>query len=240
MDIAVVLVALPLALPLALMIALAVFIDSPGHVVYRSRRAGRGGAEFKMLKFRTMIEEAGGPPLSAKDDKRYTPLGRTLAASRLDELPQLWNVLRGDMSIIGPRPEVAEFVAAFPQEYEEILRVRPGLTGPTQVAYAWEGRVLAAAQEHERARLYRDAILPLKVAIDLAWVRRGPALSDLLILVQTALLPMRHLTLLLAPPMSGGSDRQGRALPAATAVLLLLAVLTLTGLFVSQAQVRAY
>src|SRR3954468_8860839 len=143
LDLAIVVLATPLVLLLGGVIALAVWLDSPGPVLYRSRRIGKGGRPFDMLKFRTMIKDAAGPPLSARGDDRYTPLGRTLAYSRLDELPQLINVLRGDMRLVGPRPELEDFVRDFPDEYERILSVPPGLTGPSQLEYAWEGDVLA-------------------------------------------------------------------------------------------------
>src|SRR5215213_5549425 len=136
LDLVCVAVALPFALLVGATIACAVFLDSPGPIFYRSRRIGRGGRPFDMLKFRTMVRDAAGPPISAHGDERYTPLGRTLANLRLDELPQVWNVIRGDMRLVGPRPEVADFVMHFPAEYERILSVPPGLTGPAQVEYA--------------------------------------------------------------------------------------------------------
>ena len=172
-------------LPLGLLVALAVFLDSPGPVIYRSQRIGKGGLVFEMLKFRTMERDAEGPPLSAAGDERYTPLGRRLALSRLDELPQIWNVLKGDMRLVGPRPEVEGFVAAYAGEYERILSVPPGLTGPAQVEYAWEGEVLAKAQAVDRARVYRESIQPYKLAIDLAYVKHHGVLGDLALLART-------------------------------------------------------
>ena len=190
LDLVLVVLALPFALAVAALLTLAVFIDSPGPVLYRSRRIGRGGRPFDMLKFRTMVRDGLGPPLSAKDDERYTPLGRTLARSRLDELPQLWNVLVGDMRLVGPRPELEEFVRDFPAEYERILSVPPGLTGPAQVEYAWEGDVLAMAQAVDRARVYRESILPYKLAIDLAYAERHTVAGDLGLLLRTLILPV--------------------------------------------------
>jgi lipopolysaccharide/colanic/teichoic acid biosynthesis glycosyltransferase len=189
LDLVLVALVLPFAVVAGAVLAIAVFVDSPGPVLYRSRRIGRGGQVFEMLKFRTMVRDAAGPPVSARGDARYTPLGRTLASSRLDELPQLWNVLRGDMRLVGPRPEVETFVREFPDEYERILSVPPGLTGPAQVEYAWEGEVLARAQEVDRARVYRESILPLKLAIDLRYVERHSVLGDLWLLLRTAWLP---------------------------------------------------
>ena len=190
LDIALVVLTLPIALLLGALLALAVFLDSPGPVLYRSSRIGRGGRPFAMLKFRTMVRDAAGPVVSAHGDARYTPLGRLLARSRLDELPQLVNVVRGEMRLVGPRPELEEFVSAFPDEYERILSVPPGLTGPAQVEYAWEGEVLARAQLVDRARMYRESLLPLKVAIDLRYAERHSVRGDLLLLVRTAVLPV--------------------------------------------------
>jgi lipopolysaccharide/colanic/teichoic acid biosynthesis glycosyltransferase len=189
-DVALLLLALPFALVIGAVVAVAVFLDSPGPVLYRSVRIGRGGRPFEMLKFRTMVRDAAGPPLSVERDERYTPLGRTLAGSRLDELPQLWNVLRGDMRMVGPRPELEEFVRDFPTEYERILSVPPGLTGPAQVEYAWEGEVLAVAQVVDRARVYRESILPYKLAIDMAYAERRSLAGDLLLLLRTLALPL--------------------------------------------------
>jgi lipopolysaccharide/colanic/teichoic acid biosynthesis glycosyltransferase len=189
LDLTLVVLALPMALVTGAVLALAVFLDSPGPVLYRSRRIGRGGRPFSMLKFRTMVTGSAGPLLSAHGDERYTPLGRTLARSRLDELPQLWNVLRGEMRLVGPRPEIEEFVREFPDEYERILSVPPGLTGPSQVEYAWEGEVLARARAVDRARLYRESILPLKLAIDLRYAERHHVRGDLWLLARTVALP---------------------------------------------------
>jgi lipopolysaccharide/colanic/teichoic acid biosynthesis glycosyltransferase len=234
LDVTLVVLSLPVALLVGFAIALAVLIDSPGPVLYRSRRIGRGGLPFDMLKFRTMVRDAAGPPLSARGDERYTPLGRTLASSRLDELPQLWNVLRGEMRLVGPRPEVEDFVQAFPDAYERILSVPPGLTGPAQVAYAWEGEILARAQAVDRARVYRDEILPYKVAIDLAYARRHSVRSDLMLLARTLLLPAvrlgRRVHTLLAGP-----DGRPDAARVAAAMLLAGSVLALVVLVAAEA-----
>ena len=234
LDLVLVLVVLPLALAVGLVLALAVFIDSPGPVFYRSVRIGRGGRPFAMLKFRTMRDGAGGPPLSAAHDERYTPLGRSLAASRLDELPQLWNVVKGDMRLVGPRPEVGEFVAAFPAEYETILGVPPGLTGPAQLVYATEGRVLA--QVEDRAEYYRTHLLPLKVEIDVDYARRHSLWRDLRILLVTPFLPVRQIAAALLSGL-GGMDAGGRslALRAVPALLLVVATVALTGLLIADA-----
>ncbi len=224
-DLVVVLLVMPFALVAAAVIATAVLLDSPGPVLYRSRRIGRGGRSFDMLKFRTMVRDAEGPPLSARSDERYTPIGRTLAYSRLDELPQLWNVLRGDMRLVGPRPELEAFVREFPEEYERILSVPPGLTGPAQVEYAWEGEVLAQARAVDRAALYRESILPLKLAIDLRYVQRHSVAGDLVLLVRTALLPL----------VRGWRRVDASAAGLAVAVLMGAAVVGLAILLVAEA-----
>ena len=224
---------LPFALLFGLLLALAVFLDSPGPVFYRSRRIGRGGRPFAMLKFRTMVRDATGPPVSAHGDERYTPLGRSLASLRLDELPQLWNVIRGDMRLVGPRPEVEDFVMHFPDEYERILSVPPGLTGPAQVEYAWEGEILAQAQLHDRAALYMESILPMKLAIDLRYAERHSVRGDLMLLARTAVLPAvrgwRRVEALRAGDHASPYSRLASAMALTVVVVILAGLLAAEG-----------
>jgi lipopolysaccharide/colanic/teichoic acid biosynthesis glycosyltransferase len=222
LDLAVIILTLPLLVPLGALVAIAVFLDSPGPVIYRSQRIGKGGLVFEMLKFRTMTRDAEGPPLSAAGDERYTPLGRRLALSRLDELPQIWNVIKGDMRLVGPRPEVEGFVAAYAGEYERILSVPPGLTGPAQVEYAWEGEELAKAQAVDRARVYRESIQPYKLAIDLAYVRRHSIIGDLALLARTLVLPLHQIGVRLVEGMPGRSFIGRLAPPVALTGLLFV------------------
>lgn len=189
-DLTLVVLLLPLVLPVAAGVALAVWLDSPGPIIYRSRRLGPHGRSFDVLKFRTMVNQAQGPAVSANGDRRYTPLGRFLARSRLDELPQLVNILRGEMRFVGPRPELEEFVVAYRADYDVILTVPPGLTGRAQLVYASEGAVLAAVGDDDRERLYLDSILPWKVRIDRHYAQHRTAWGDLIILVRTLLLPL--------------------------------------------------
>lgn len=221
LDLTLIVLALPVLIPLGLVLAVAVFLDSPGPVIYRSQRIGKGGLVFEMLKFRTMTLDAEGPPLSASGDARYTPLGRRLALSRLDELPQVWNVLKGDMRLVGPRPEVEGFVAAYQGEYERILSVPPGLTGLAQVEYAWEGEVLAKAQAVDRARVYRESILPYKLKIDLAYVDRHSIRGDVVLLARTLVLPLHQVGVRLVEGLPGRSFA-ARLVPAACLAGLLL------------------
>jgi lipopolysaccharide/colanic/teichoic acid biosynthesis glycosyltransferase len=229
------LLALPVALVMGAVFALAVLLDSPGPILYRSRRVGRGGRGFDMLKFRTMRCDLSGPPLSARDDVRYTRVGRWLSAKRFDELPQLVNVLRGDMRLVGPRPEVEEFVAHYPEEYARILSVPPGLTGPAQLAYADEGLLLAEVDD--RIHYYRHEILPLKIEIDLAYVRRHGVRGDVVFLLRTALLPLTRLVLRLR----GLAIRRRTPMPAAvpSSVALLVAAVAFVVLFTISAMATA-
>jgi lipopolysaccharide/colanic/teichoic acid biosynthesis glycosyltransferase len=181
-DLALVILMLPVILVLGTLIAVAVFLDSAGPIFYRSVRVGQGGHHFGMLKFRKMRKEAQGPLLTSFEDQRLTPIGRFLQATRLDELPQFWHVIRGQMSLVGPRPELPEFVALHEDEYEEILSVVPGLTGLVQVQFIEESRLLSHVVDYEQ-------ILPEKVALDLTYVRRRGVGMDLAILARTLVLP---------------------------------------------------
>ena len=171
-----------LALPVLLVVAVAIKLEDRGPVFFRCARVGEGGRELLMLKFRKMRRDADGPPLTASDDDRFTRVGRFLAASKLDELPQLWNVLRGGMSLVGPRPEDPSFVAMYPAEFAEILAARPGMTGLCQLAFAKEGRIL---DPQDRVRDYAERLLPQKITLDLVYARRRTFPSDAKILTWT-------------------------------------------------------
>jgi lipopolysaccharide/colanic/teichoic acid biosynthesis glycosyltransferase len=178
----------PFVLPVGVVIAIAVFLDSSGPVFYRAHRVGGGGRSFEMLKFRTMKVGIAGHAVAGGTDARITPVGRFLRASRLDELPQLWNVARGQMSVVGPRPELEEFVALHAGDYREILAVPPGLTGPTQLRFAGvEASVLSLHPDPEA--FYREELLPDKVALDLAYARSNSLGRDFLVVCQTLALP---------------------------------------------------
>jgi lipopolysaccharide/colanic/teichoic acid biosynthesis glycosyltransferase len=170
-----------LALPL-LVIALLVVLDSRGPVFYRADRVGFRGRPLRMLKFRKMRTDAAGGGLTLAKDERLTRVGRLLTRGHLDELPQLWHVLRGEMSLVGPRPESPSFVAHFAAEYEEILQVRPGLTGYTQLAFAREGAILDPRDPRAH---YVSAVLPQKVALDRLYARRRSFVGDIKIIVAT-------------------------------------------------------
>jgi lipopolysaccharide/colanic/teichoic acid biosynthesis glycosyltransferase len=178
-DVVAACVLLLIAVPVFALCALAIKLETRGPVFYRARRVGRHGRELWMFKFRKMHRDASGPALTAPDDERFTRVGRFLAAWKLDELPQLLNVLKGDMSLVGPRPEDPLFVTLHHTEYERILAVRPGITGLSQIAFAKEGRVLTA---ENRVDDYVERILPQKMRIDMVYAGRGSVLTDLKIL----------------------------------------------------------
>lgn len=179
----------PLLLLPLLIVTLAVCLDSPGGAFFRARRMGFRGRPFDMIKFRTMRVDNAGHSVAGANDSRITPVGGFLRATRLDELPQLWNVLRGEMTLVGPRPELAEFVELHAEEYREILAVPPGITGPTQLRYAGlEPHLLSLHADPER--FYREELLPDKVKLDLAYARSRSFASDLAVLGRTLALPL--------------------------------------------------
>lgn len=153
--------------PLMAAIAIAVRATSPGPAVFAQQRLGRDGRTFRMYKFRSMVAgaERRGAHVTAGGDPRITPLGRFLRRAKLDELPQLWNVIRGEMSLVGPRPEVPEFAAMFPEQYARILGVRPGITHRATLAFRCEERILADAQVTAPHDFYVDRVMPRKLAM---------------------------------------------------------------------------
>ena len=165
-------------------IAIAVKLDSQGPALYRGRRVGRFGQAFYLLKFRTMVTGAdrNGPLVTASGDPRITRLGRFLRRTKLDELPGLWNVVKGDMSLVGPRPENEQSVALYSPEQRKILSIRPGITGLATLKYRHEETLLAAATNLEEAyfRVMQD-----KLQLDLEYMKRQSIWLDLNILWKT-------------------------------------------------------
>jgi lipopolysaccharide/colanic/teichoic acid biosynthesis glycosyltransferase len=189
LDLIALLLLAPFVIPIGLLIALVVILDSPGSAIYRAARIGIGGSPFVMFKFRTMKRGSAGNSLANASDQRITPAGRFLRKTRLDELPQLLNVLRGEMSFVGPRPELEEFVAFHAEEYREILTVPPGITGPTQLRYAGvEAKLLDLHEDPDG--YYREHLLPDKVTIDLEYARSNSVFRDLVFLCETLALPV--------------------------------------------------
>lgn len=187
-DLLVACIGMVLLAPVFGYIVLLIRRDSLGPVFYRGRRMGRNGKVFNILKFRTMYETPlsyQGPRITAQDDPRITALGRWLRATKLNELPQLWNVLKGEMSLVGPRPEDPEIAASWPEELRtEILSVRPGITSPASVLYHNEESRLIVGQVMDT---YLDEILPSKLRLDQLYVRYRSFWGDLDILFWTTL-----------------------------------------------------
>jgi lipopolysaccharide/colanic/teichoic acid biosynthesis glycosyltransferase len=168
--------------PLVFVLGLAILLDSAGPAFYRCRRVGVCGREFDMLKFRKMHRSAEGLALTSADDERFTRLGRWLAESKLDELPQLWNVIRGDMRLVGPRPEDAAFVRTHATAYDLVLSVKPGITGLSQLAFARESQIL---DSDDPLTDYVERLLPLKIELDRLYAQTHSLRLDLRILVWT-------------------------------------------------------
>lgn len=181
MDVLGALAGLVLLAPLLAAVAVAIRLRDGAPVLYRQRRVGVHGT-FAVLKFRTM-RSVPGPSITAGADPRITLMGRWLRRWKLDELPQLLNVLRGDMSLVGPRPEVPEFVAEYTVEERAVLRYRPGITDPASLRFRDEATLLAAAPDP--VAWYRDVLLPEKLRLSLAYARRATPWSDLGVLAAT-------------------------------------------------------
>ncbi len=177
--------------PMLILVVIAIRLESPGAAFFRCRRVGIGGHPFDMLKFRKMFHGATGPPLRTSEDDRYTRLGRFLASTRLDEVPQLWNVVKGQMSLVGPRPEDPAFVDRDPRSFAGVLAVRPGITGLSQLAFAKEADVLNPA---DRMGHYVSRILPQKLALDALYVTHSSVWLNVKILAWTALAFFRDIS----------------------------------------------
>jgi lipopolysaccharide/colanic/teichoic acid biosynthesis glycosyltransferase len=171
--------------PLMLFLALWIKLDSPGPVLYRGQRVGQDGRPFLMYKFRTMVQgaEGRGPAVTYRDDPRITSAGRFLRRTKLDELPQLLNVLKGEMSLVGPRPEDPSYVELYTPEQRRVLSVKPGITGPTQLEYRDEASMLQGESVDEE---YVTRLMPEKLKLDLEYVRTRSLKLDLRILWRTA------------------------------------------------------
>ncbi len=179
-DFILALVGLTILAPIFAFMSILIKRDSPGPVFFWGPRMGKNGQSFKILKFRTMyerLESYQGPPVTADKDERITPLGHWLRDTKINELPQLWNVLIGEMSIVGPRPEDVEIAKSWPQDaFEEILSIRPGITSPTSVLYHDEEKLLS---QDNLMRDYLKRILPDKIRLDRLYVRHHSFFSDL-------------------------------------------------------------
>ena len=174
-----------LLIPLFLVLAALIKLRMPGPVFFCQKRVGRKGREFTIVKFRTMLVNHQGSTISVRGESRITPLGAKLRKYKLDELPELWNVLKGDMSFVGPRPDVAEYYGRLKGEEKKILELRPGITGPASLKYANEEEILASQPDPQ---LYNDQVIwPDKVRINLEYYEQRSFLGDLSIIFRTIL-----------------------------------------------------
>lgn len=166
-------------------IALAIRWSSDGPVLFAQERVGRHGRPFRLLKFRTMVAAAPGrgPAVTAGGDPRVTRVGRVLRRHKLDELPQLLNVVRGQMSLVGPRPEVLKYVQAYPEAYREVLSVKPGITDFAAIEFRNEEEILGRSEDPERC--YIDEVLPAKIALYRKYLECRSMRTDLEILLRT-------------------------------------------------------
>jgi lipopolysaccharide/colanic/teichoic acid biosynthesis glycosyltransferase len=181
-------------LPLFALVAVLIRIDSFGPALFRHRRVGQGFRPFDVYKFRTMVDGAAGRggqiTFEGNADCRITRVGRVLRATKIDELPQLLNVLKGDMSLVGPRPEVAEYVDLFHDDYEEILEVRPGMTDFASLEYVDEAALLEQAADPVAE--YTHHILPAKIRLAREYVHRASLQVDIELILRTVLSVFRH------------------------------------------------
>jgi len=184
-DIVVAAAALVVLFPLLVLSALLIKLDSPGPIFFKQERIGRNFRPFWIYKFRTMAQDAParGGLVTIGEDARVTRVGRLLRKSKIDEIPQLTNILRGDMALVGPRPEVRQYVELFRRDYEEILQVRPGLTDLASLKYRDEAALLGKAANPEDE--YMRHVLPDKIRLAKDYLRRSSFLFDLGLILKT-------------------------------------------------------
>ncbi|MBZ5604471.1 MAG: sugar transferase [Acidobacteriia bacterium] len=170
-------------LPVFALISVCIWLEDRGSPLFHQKRVGRHGRFFELMKFRSMRTGTRGATITAGGDPRCTRVGRVLRRYKLDELPQLWNVLRGDMSLVGPRPEIPLFVDASAPVWQDVLSVRPGITDLASLIYRNEEELLRLAADVERE--YRERILPDKLQLNLQYLKRQSMTGDLYIILLT-------------------------------------------------------
>lgn len=185
-DVIASLVGLVVLAPLFIIIAIAIRLGSSGPIFHRAKRVGKDGREFRLYKFRTMVNNADkqGPGITAAGDNRITRVGRILRRAKLDELPQLINVLRGEMSLVGPRPEDPRYVALYDERQRTVLSVHPGITSLASVEYRNEEKIL---QGSDWEKLYIEKVMPDKLTLDLQYVENQSLWLDIKIISKTLL-----------------------------------------------------
>ncbi len=178
-------VGLVLLAPLFALCAAAIKFSSPGPVFFRQYRAGKDGRRFRAVKFRSMLAEAEriGPDITIGGDARVTVVGALLRRLKIDELPQLWNVLKGEMSLVGPRPELPEYVASYDPQHRRVLDVRPGITDIASIRFRHAEELLRRSPDP--VRFYREVLLPQKLALNLEYIQKISLSFDVYLIFQT-------------------------------------------------------
>ena len=169
--------------PVLLVVSVLVAVPSPGGVFFRQVRIGKDGKPFRIFKFRSMRKDNAGLKITTGNDSRITPVGRFLRKSKVDELPQLINVLIGDMSFVGPRPEVADYVDLYTPYQRQVLQVRPGITGLASIRFRNENDLLTASDDPNRT--YIEQIMPKKIELDLEYIPHASVFYDIKLIFQT-------------------------------------------------------
>lgn len=171
--------------PLFFIISLLIILDSNGGIFYKQKRVGRNKKEFWLIKFRTMVKEADKKGLLTigTDDKRITKVGKYLRRYKLDELPQLINIIKGDMSVVGPRPEVLQYVLLYNEQQKKVLALRPGLTDLASLEFINENEILSNYSDSEKA--YIEIILPQKLQLNLNYISHQSLWGDIVIIIRT-------------------------------------------------------
>lgn len=185
-DVLVAFLGLSLFSPLLVLVALAIRLSSKGPIIFRQQRVGQNGRSFQLYKFRTMRASTGGPQVTARDDKRITWLGTILRKLKIDELPELWNVLKGEMALVGPRPEVERYVDRDNPNWQDVLQTKPGITDPVTLRLRNE-EILLAGVDNDRERFYLEVLQPFKLRGYVQYQQQRTWQSDLRVLYETAL-----------------------------------------------------
>lgn len=186
-DLVLVIIALPVFLPIMLMISVLIWLTDGNPIMFMQKRVGRFGRDFRIFKFRTMTSRPKDTEGSfdAGNASRVTKIGKLLRKTKLDELPQLFNVLRGDMSLVGPRPEVRKWVDACPERWEQVHQIRPGITDPASIEFRNEEEILSESSDPEK--MYLDVILPRKLDLYEKYVEQRSLFLDVGIILKTIL-----------------------------------------------------
>ncbi len=185
LDVVVASVGIVVALPVLVLVALAIWLEDGGPVLFRQKRVGRLGRIFQIYKFRKFINRncGAGPKVTLTNDHRYSRVGKVLDKTKLNELPQLFNVLRGDMSIVGPRPEIPEFRHCYVGPYEKLLKITPGIFGPSQTTFRNEADLYPTDQDADA--FYQRYLFPAKAGLDLSYYEQAGNMSDVCWIVRS-------------------------------------------------------